>query len=253
MPRGKKTITLADGSVCEVGSRFKDLIGQVFGRLTVVNLMRSSGPTQWGCVCACGNTKIIASSSLLSGTSTSCGCYSREVTGNIMRTHGLRKSKEYNNWANMCSRCCDKNNPNYPVYGGAGITVCERWRSSFASFLDDMGRHPETKENWSIDRIDNSLGYYKENCRWATNEMQSRNHTKRADNSSGETGVHYSEIKGAWIAQWNSLDGKRKSCTFSIKKYGDELALLCAIEARDKAIRLLNQQGAGYSPMHGKD
>ena len=36
------------------------------------------------------------------------------------------------------------------------------------------------------------------------------------------------------------------------KKYGEELAMLCAVEARDQAIRLLNQQGAGYSPNHGK-
>lgn len=253
MPRGKKIITLADGNVMEVGIRFKDLTAQVFGRLTVIGLSRANISARWDCLCTCGNTKTIGAGSLLSGATTSCGCYSRELTGNLMRTHGLRKSKEYNSWTNMRQRCCDKNSPNYLNYGGAGITMCEQWRNSFTAFLEDMGKHPDTKEDWSIDRIDNSLGYFKENCRWATNEAQSRNHSKRADNSSGETGVHYSEIRGAWIAQWNSLDGKRKSCTFSIKKYGDELALLCAIEARDKAIRLLNQQGAGYSPMHGKD
>ena len=253
MPKGKKIVTLADGSVIEVGTRFKDLMGKSFGRLTVVRLSRVNISARWDCTCACGNTCTIGSSSLLSGKTTSCGCYNREVTSNMRRTHGLRKSKEYNNWTNMRSRCCDENNPNYPSYGGVGITVCERWKKSFTAFLEDMGRHPDTKEEWSIDRIDNSLGYFKENCRWATRETQNRNHTQRADNSSGTTGVHYSETRGAWVAQWSSLNRKRRSATYSVKKYGEELALLCAIEARDQAIRLLNQQGAGYSANHGKD
>jgi len=252
MARGKKIITLADNTTIEVGVRFKDLTGQVFGRLTVISLSSGDVAARWNCRCSCGTAKIVNSGSLLSGASKSCGCYSREVTGNTFRTHGLRGSKEYNNWTNMRVRCCDEGNPNYTAYGGAGITLCERWRNSFAAFIEDMGRHPNTEEDWSIDRIDNHLGYFKENCRWATNETQSRNHTKRSDNSSGTTGIHYNEVKNAWIAQWCSLDRKRKAASYSVKKYGAELARFLAEERRDIEIRRLNLQGAGYADNHGK-
>lgn len=58
----------------------------------------------------------------------------------------------------------------------------------------------------------------------------------------------------AYVANWYSLEKKQVVKHFYIgNKRDEELALLCAIEARDQAIRLLNQQGAGYSANHGKD
>ncbi len=53
-----------------------------------------------------------------------------------------------------------------------GITVCSRW-NDFQNFLDDVGPRPSPKH--SLDRLNNNLGYFKENCRWATGTEQQRN------------------------------------------------------------------------------
>jgi hypothetical protein len=71
----------------------------------------------------------------------------------------------------MVCRCNRKAAHNYARYGGVGVTVCERWLV-FENFLADMGEKPT---NTSIDRIDGSLGYFMENCRWATITEQQRN------------------------------------------------------------------------------
>jgi hypothetical protein len=93
--------------------------------------------------------------------------------------HGHRRrgyqSPEYYSWAAMRNRCNNPSRPNYPDYGGRGVTVCERW-NDFAAFLADMGPRPE---GHSIDRIDNNENYEPGNCRWATPTEQSHNQRPR--------------------------------------------------------------------------
>lgn len=84
-------------------------------------------------------------------------------------------TKEYRAWKAMKARCyslCNKtsHNKNYHLNN---IAVCESWINSFDNFLDDMGYAPTEKH--SLDRIDNSKGYCKKNCRWATNDIQAKN------------------------------------------------------------------------------
>ena len=77
----------------------------------------------------------------------------------------------YYTWSGMKARCLNPKHKNYPKYGGAGITVCEKWLT-WAGFLEDMGERPVGK---TLDRIDGKLGYNKSNCRWATKEEQIKN------------------------------------------------------------------------------
>lgn len=84
---------------------------------------------------------------------------------------GGRPSPTYVSWQNMHTRCSNENDPTYPKYGGAGVTVCKRW-NKFESFLADMGERPP---GTTLDRKENSKGYSKSNCRWATRQEQARN------------------------------------------------------------------------------
>lgn len=85
---------------------------------------------------------------------------------------GYKSSPTYGSWIAMFNRCYNPKNPSYKYYGGRGIRVCEESWSEFTAFLSDMGEKPQ---GCSLDRIDNSLGYSKANCRWATAKTQARN------------------------------------------------------------------------------
>lgn len=74
--------------------------------------------------------------------------------------------------ATTIQRCHNPSNSDYAYYGGRGITVCDRWRSSFENFLADMGVRPE---GHTLERVKNDEGYSKDNCVWATRLEQSQN------------------------------------------------------------------------------
>lgn len=92
---------------------------------------------------------------------------------NAMYKHGLSNSSEFNTWDTMKARCYNPNATGYERYGAKGIKICDRWLESFKNFYEDMGPKPDT--NYSLDRLDNSKGYSKENCRWVTSKIQARN------------------------------------------------------------------------------
>ena len=60
----------------------KDLLGQRFGRLTVIEKtnQRDGRAVQWKCKCDCGNIVIVTGSSLTRGNTQSCGCYNRDMS-----------------------------------------------------------------------------------------------------------------------------------------------------------------------------
>jgi hypothetical protein len=91
----------------------------------------------------------------------------------IIDRHGDYGSPEYKAWGNMISRCENVNRRGWKNYGGRGIRVCDRWRSSYRNFLADMGRRPSAKH--SLDRINVDGDYEPGNCRWADRYTQASN------------------------------------------------------------------------------
>lgn len=84
--------------------------------------------------------------------------------------HGLKGTPEYNAWVNMRQRC---NNPQrHDVKYYAGITICTEWDNP-VTFVADMGLRPSV--NHQLDRINNTKGYSKENCRWVEKAPQMQN------------------------------------------------------------------------------
>ena len=152
-----------------------DETGNRYGRLLVLSRSEKMAGTKatWECKCDCGNKTIVDGDKLRRNHTRSCGCYHKDR--NIK--HGLHGSKIYNAYISMINRCYNEKNENYKNYGGRGITVCDRWKSSLEDFISDMG---ESDKGLSIERIDTNGNYEPNNCKWATQKDQARN--KRNNN-----------------------------------------------------------------------
>lgn len=159
--------------------------GSIYGRWTVIGGLSRSKDRRAGylCRCQCGVERIVAHRYLVSGSSRSCGCFSRDLASS-RASHGKSKSPTYTIWRAMKGRCLNNAHSAYRNYGGRGITVCPQWQQSFEQFLIDMGEVPE---GLTIERIDVNGNYEPSNCRWATRLEQARN--MRAKTSTGISGV----------------------------------------------------------------
>ena len=147
-----------------------DRTGKKYGYWTAVSFYdREKSHTRWLCRCVCGVERPVISSSLTKGVSISCGCVGIKIRSQKSTKHGMAKTTTYKSWHSMHQRCQGKGG--HESYVKNGITVCERW-NSFENFVKDMGERPT---GMTIDRIDGTKGYYKENCRWATNKQQMNN------------------------------------------------------------------------------
>lgn len=152
-------------------AKFENLIGLKFGKLTVIGRAPNSkqGKARWICRCDCGKIKSnpVLSYDLKSLKISSCGCKYFESNKCRNLIHGLAKTRIYHIWSGMKRRC--KVDPNY-----ADINVCKEWENSFDKFYK-WAIENGYERNLTLDRIDNSLGYFPDNCRWATYKQQERN------------------------------------------------------------------------------
>lgn len=144
----------------------KNYIGMRFGVRECVGQYVREGRSRLVLQCKCGDV----SESTAQNARQAKGC---RACVQVIHGHAQpgNATPTYLSWFSMMRRCFGQNVWNYSQYGGAGVTVCDKWKT-FVGFLEDMGERPA---GTSLDRIDNNLGYSKENCRWATAKQQARN------------------------------------------------------------------------------
>lgn len=215
-----------------MGVVIKNIVGLRFGSLLVQSIESGKGQkTLYNCLCDCGNTKVTLYTSLVKGNPIkSCGCIVPQARQDYIEkvkteglVHGGSTHPLYQGYRGMVSRTTNPNNIGFSKYGGNGRDLCPEWAdpiTGFWKFVEDMG--PKPSPEYSVDRIDNSLGYFPENCRWADKTVQQFN----KDNPT-RPGVSKSENGKRWRAYISFKRKKYNLGTFDT--YED--ALSARIEA----------------------
>ncbi len=190
--------------MANVKGEFHDLTGRKYGKLTVEERAEKGGRVAWKCRCECGRLILVRTDGLSSaGMTREYGC------GKCRFNH--HKTPEYAAWRFMINRCEVKGVNDYALYGGRGITVCDRWRQDFHAFLQDVGHKPSPKH--TLDRIDSNGNYESGNVRWATWTEQAQNRRNCITVSyRGEThnlmdwarrlGLNYVTLHWRWKKGW---------------------------------------------------
>lgn len=167
-------------------SKLIDLTGRKFGKLTVIERdgRDEKGNITWKCKCDCGNICTVPGVILRRRSKKSCGCKWMEP-GN--KTHGMTGTTLFTRWINMRSRCNNPKNKRYNRYGGRGIKICDEWENDFSAFYN-WAINNGYEESLTLDRIDNDLGYFPDNCRWVDKKTQANNRsTNKMYTINGET------------------------------------------------------------------
>lgn len=128
----------------ELSKRMKNLAGQTFGSLTAIRPVRlsSHGTVIWEFLCVCGNHTEWLGNNAVSLAKTnenpdvpSCGCIRDQRASETNTTHGYSKHPLQTIWQSMKQRCANPGDPQYAMYGGKGVTVCQEWQNDAGAFI----------------------------------------------------------------------------------------------------------------------
>ena len=210
-------------------SKFIDLTGQKFGRLTVLSRSTKNKfrKAYWECICSCPNKtlKIISADNLKSGNTKSCGCLFKGKTIQRNVKHNLYSHSLYKTWEGIIQRTTNPQHKSYKNYGARKIKIYDLWLKDLVGFI----KYCKTLPNWddpnlSIDRIDNNGNYEPGNLRFVTRSEQNSN--RRLYSNTGEKYITYNEL--------NKLYQVQKQISGRVKYFGSFKTLQKAIDCRNQ-------------------
>lgn len=147
----------------------KDLVGQVFGRWTVIRrgesrFVKTQPYTYWLCKCQCGVEKEVITQRLIYGDSKSCGCYAREQTS-------LRNTKEGSAFRIVrlqYKRGAKKRNLDFCLsdtqFRLLTTERCYYCGQAPTAICTTKGAIKEEFKHSGIDRLNPDIGYIMDNC-----------------------------------------------------------------------------------------
>jgi hypothetical protein len=157
-----------------------DLAGQKFGELTVVceEGKNKHGQRLWKCVCSCGQNKIVNTGDLRAGHNKSCGCLIKGVNKNSKHPNHARGNKSpywkghgeisLYQWRHIKDSATSRNIEFLITIEDAWDLFIKQDKKCKLSGLPITLREKSKDYNASasLDRIDSSKGYTKENIQW---------------------------------------------------------------------------------------
>lgn len=149
-----------------MNKNIRDLTGQTFGRLTVIehdSTIKSKQCAYWKVQCTCGNVKSVRRTSLTNGRSKSCGCYNLEKSRELLPDNQAAYNSLYKSYKHNAKR------RNYSF----DISM-EDFRLIIAQPCHYCGiapyqthRHDGTSKSVAVfnglDRVNNTIGYTTDN------------------------------------------------------------------------------------------
>jgi hypothetical protein len=168
-----------------------------------------------------------------------CGLISEKRLDNIKRkntkgcshtcsstSHGMSGSRVYKCWDNMITRVSRESHKSFKHYEDLieGEKIDPLWMN-FNNFIQDMGLPSfEMKQAFSIDRIDNKLGYSKSNCKWSTQREQLLNQERSINNMFSQKDLQ-TIVDFANLVSRRSLTEKFGKRSFTVKDIGEVFGL----------------------------
>ena len=134
------------------------------------------------------------------------------------RLYGMENKRIKSIYCGMMARCYNHNDKNYRFYGAKGVQICDEWK--FGIKFEEWALSHGYKNELTIDRINSSLDYSPDNCRWISLEENSRH--KKSTNEitvNGETlsGIQWAQKLGFgknYINTYKRKNGIEKTIEF---------------------------------------
>jgi len=151
---------------------YKIKVGDKFSKWTVIcEQFVEKEASRALCKCDCGTERIVRCRDLIKSWSKSCGCLRLEFL----------KTKQFKGVGELGSSYWSTHRPLFTAIskrtGDSTLSITEAWdiflkqnRKCALSGVDLYFKYPP-KQSASLDRIDSSKGYTKENCQWVHKDV----------------------------------------------------------------------------------